>query len=85
MHPVHGTKVAESAKEAEQDEKNGWVRFDPSSPLVSEKKLMGRSKKVKQEVILSEVDIDEVLAEVEVDPVDEEVDSDEEAESMGLD
>ena len=28
-HPVHGTKVAIADLEAEQDEKNGWVRYTP--------------------------------------------------------
>ena len=28
-HPVHGTKVAIAELEAEQDEKNGWVRYTP--------------------------------------------------------
>ena len=33
-HERHGTKVAISDLEAEQDEKNGWVRYDPT-PLQS--------------------------------------------------
>ena len=28
-HPVHGTKVAMAELEAEQDEKNGWMRYTP--------------------------------------------------------
>lgn len=27
-HPDHGTKVAISDAEADDDEKNGWLRFD---------------------------------------------------------
>ena len=29
-HPRHGVKIATLDLEAEQDEQNGWVRFDPS-------------------------------------------------------
>ena len=28
-HPTHGEKIATMEMEAEQDEKNGWVRYDP--------------------------------------------------------
>lgn len=28
-HERHGVKVCYSPKEAQTDEKNGWVRFDP--------------------------------------------------------
>lgn len=31
-HPVHGAKVAISNHEADADEENGWVRFDPTAP-----------------------------------------------------
>lgn len=30
-HPVHGTKVAVMAMEAEYDEQNGWERYDPNA------------------------------------------------------
>lgn len=33
-HPVHGTKVATMELEAEADERNGWRRFDPTTPVV---------------------------------------------------
>lgn len=29
-HPQHGVKCAYIVAEAENDEKNGWIRFDPS-------------------------------------------------------
>lgn len=29
-HPRHGSKVAMMEFEAEADEKNGWVRYDPT-------------------------------------------------------
>jgi hypothetical protein len=31
-HPDHGTKVAISDAEADDDEKNGWFRFDIDKP-----------------------------------------------------
>lgn len=31
-HPVHGGKVACAELEAQQDEKNGWVRYTPEAP-----------------------------------------------------
>ena len=32
-HPLHGAKVAIAEAEAEQDELNGWQRFNPDTPL----------------------------------------------------
>ena len=31
-HPDHGTKVATMEQEAEFDEQNGWVRYNPNEP-----------------------------------------------------
>lgn len=31
-HPVHGTKIAFMDLEAEADEENGWVRYNPEDP-----------------------------------------------------
>jgi len=31
-HPKHGSKVAICDAEAEYDEKNGWVRYNPDTP-----------------------------------------------------
>jgi penicillin-binding protein-related factor A (putative recombinase) len=28
-HPIHGAKVATMDLEAEMDEKNGWIRYNP--------------------------------------------------------
>lgn len=28
-HPIHGTKVATMDLEADEDEKSGWVRYNP--------------------------------------------------------
>lgn len=33
-HPLHGTKIASMKMEAEYDETNGWVRYNPDTPLV---------------------------------------------------
>jgi hypothetical protein len=35
-HPVHGAKVATLEMEAVYDEKNGWVRYNPDTPPVSD-------------------------------------------------
>lgn len=32
-HPDHGCKVATMELEAEYDEKNGWTRYNPATPL----------------------------------------------------
>jgi len=53
-HPIHGAKVATMEAEAEQDEQNGWLRFDPASPApVLENALQptrrGRPRKVVEE------------------------------------
>lgn len=47
-HPLHGTKVATMELEAEYDEMNGWVRYDPSEPVVESalvKRRPGRPRK----------------------------------------
>ena len=35
-HPIHGAKVATMHLEAEVDEKNGWVRYNPDTPSAPE-------------------------------------------------
>ena len=30
-HPIHGAKVATMHLEAEMDERNGWVRYNPDT------------------------------------------------------
>jgi hypothetical protein len=32
-HPVHGRKVATMELEAVEDEKNGWTRYNPDTPV----------------------------------------------------
>ena len=32
VHPIHGAKVAINEMELEQDEKNGWTRYNPPTP-----------------------------------------------------
>ena len=36
VHPQHGAKVAISEAEAEYDEMNGWMRYDPTTPAKAE-------------------------------------------------
>lgn len=33
VHPVHGAKVATMELEMEMDEKNGWTRYNPDTPV----------------------------------------------------
>jgi hypothetical protein len=33
VHPIHGAKVATMELEVEQDEKNGWTRYNPDTPV----------------------------------------------------
>ena len=35
-HPKHGTKIATLEMEADFDERNGWVRYNPDTPSDSE-------------------------------------------------
>jgi hypothetical protein len=35
-HPIHGAKVATLDLEADADEENGWVRYNPNTPLEPE-------------------------------------------------
>jgi hypothetical protein len=35
-HPDHGCKIASFELEAERDEQNGWVRYNPDTPSMSE-------------------------------------------------
>lgn len=32
-HPTHGVKIATMDAEAEYDEKNGWIRYNPDAPV----------------------------------------------------
>lgn len=33
-HPVHGRKIAYLENEAENDEQNGWMRYNPDTPVI---------------------------------------------------
>ena len=33
VHPVHGAKVATNEQEIEHDEKLGWTRYNPDTPV----------------------------------------------------
>jgi hypothetical protein len=35
-HPIHGAKVATMEAEAVADEANGWIRYNPDTPVVEE-------------------------------------------------
>ena len=51
-HPIHGAKVATMEAEAEQDEQNGWTRYDPEKPVeeVVNTLVVKRRRKVAEEV-----------------------------------
>ena len=55
-HPVHGTKVATMEAEAEQDEKNGWTRYNLDTPSQETEEeavntlVVKRRRKVAEEV-----------------------------------
>lgn len=38
QHPKHGTKVATMEAEAQQDEQNGWARYEPEELELPETK-----------------------------------------------
>ena len=33
VHPIHGAKVATDQAEIDNDEKNGWTRYNPDTPV----------------------------------------------------
>lgn len=47
-HPVHGTKVATMAMEAEYDEQNGWERYNPNTPSAPEVAALANELDVKR-------------------------------------
>ena len=47
-HPIHGAKVATLEMEALQDEKNGWVRYNPDTPSDSEDAAPENALRVKR-------------------------------------
>ena len=56
QHFIHGSKVATMEAEAEFDEKNGWVRYNPITPsapeeVASENTLRLRRKNRKVESV----------------------------------
>jgi hypothetical protein len=57
VHPIHGAKVATMEAEAEADEQNGWVRYNPDTSSDSEEaapvnvlEVKRRRKVITQEV-----------------------------------
>jgi len=54
-HPIHGTKIATMEAEAEQDEKNGWTRYNIDTPSQETEEAVNtlvvkRRRKVAEEV-----------------------------------
>jgi len=43
QHPIHGRKIATMELEAENDEQNGWTRYNDEAPKV-ENELIARRK-----------------------------------------
>lgn len=33
VHPIHGAKIAINEQEMEQDVKNGWIEYNPDTPV----------------------------------------------------
>jgi hypothetical protein len=48
QHPVHGTKVATMDLEAEFDEQNGWLRYNPGTPSAPEAAAPANELEVKR-------------------------------------
>jgi hypothetical protein len=48
QHPVHGTKVATMEMEAEFDEQNGWLRYNPDTPSAPEAAAPANELEVKR-------------------------------------
>jgi hypothetical protein len=48
QHPVHGTKVATMELEAEFDEQNGWLRYNPDTPSEPEAAAPANELEVKR-------------------------------------
>jgi len=56
IHPVHGAKIAISELEIEQDEKNGWTRYNSDTPAEqvaapeAERPRRGRPRRVTEPI-----------------------------------
>jgi len=48
QHPVHGTKIATMDLEAEFDEQNGWLRYNPDTPSKPEAAAPANELEVKR-------------------------------------
>jgi hypothetical protein len=48
QHPVHGTKVATMDLEAEFDEQNGWLRYNPDTSSAPEAAAPANELEVKR-------------------------------------
>jgi hypothetical protein len=47
QHPIHGRKIATMELEAENDEQNGWTRYNDEAPKI-ENTLITRRKPTRQ-------------------------------------
>lgn len=52
VHPQHGAKIAINELEIEQDEKNGWTRYNPITPAeqVAAPARRGRPRRVTESI-----------------------------------
>jgi hypothetical protein len=47
-HPIHGSKIATIEIEAQEDEKNGWVRYTLDTPAVEAAPVVNELKRRKR-------------------------------------
>jgi hypothetical protein len=52
VHPQHGAKIAINEIEIQQDEKNGWTRYNPDTPAeqVAAPQRRGRPRRVTESI-----------------------------------
>ncbi len=55
-HPIHGAKIAINELEMKQDEKNGWVRYNPDTLVEVELKSVVEESKRTRKVIKQPVE-----------------------------
>ena len=68
-HPVHGRKIASLDAEAENDELNGWTRYNPDTPVEaapaeSEKPKRKYTKRVTEQSIEQPNEVPDFLTSV---------------------
>ena len=60
VHPVHGAKVAINSVEIENDEQNGWTRYNPDTPAEAPVEVAPKRKYTRR-VVQSEQPISNAL------------------------